>query len=104
MSKHYWEMVSPVYRYPGYTVCIKVSDFSLYKGVSYKRLCDFSHLPLIGNYIYLFIYIYILHFFSTGIQLSNFIHIERERVDICEKLLCFENTFSLYFVYNKIKY
>ena len=43
--------MSPVYRYPRYTTCTKVSDFSLHKGVSYKRLCDFSHLPKTGNYV-----------------------------------------------------
>ena len=32
-----------VYQYHRYTNCIKVLDFSLYKGVSYERLCDFHN-------------------------------------------------------------
>ena len=44
-------MVSSVYRFPDTQLYIKVSDFSLYEGVSYKRLFDFSFLPRTGNYV-----------------------------------------------------
>ena len=36
---------------PLYTTYIKVSDFSLYIGVSYKRVCNFSQFPITENYV-----------------------------------------------------
>ena len=51
MSKHNWRNGVTSLSVFLNTTCIKVSDFSLYKGVSYNRLCDFAHLSKIGNYV-----------------------------------------------------